>query len=59
MPYSKEQQQAACIALAAKRGKIPVSKLKGPSLGMFNSMSEKELEDFCKGPIKRPRMSAR
>ena len=51
MPWSKKQQIAARIALRAKRGEIPVSKLKGASLKMYQTMTIKELEDFAKGPI--------
>jgi predicted kinase len=43
---SKAQQKAAGIALAAKRGEIPYSDLKGASKEMYN-MSEKDLEDFA------------
>jgi hypothetical protein len=44
---SKAQQEAAGIALAAKRGEIAVAKLKGASLSMYESMSERELEEFA------------
>lgn len=44
---SKAQQEAAGAALAAKRGEIPVGQLKGASLSMFESMTEKQLEDFA------------
>ena len=44
---SKAQQQAAGAALAAKRGEIPVSSLVGASKDMYDSMTEKELEDFA------------
>lgn len=44
---SKAQQRAAGAALAAKRGETPKSKLKGASREMYESMSEKELEDFA------------
>jgi hypothetical protein len=44
---SVSQQQAAGAALAAKRGEIPVSELVGASKDMYDSMSEKELEDFA------------
>jgi hypothetical protein len=40
---SQDQQQAAGAALAAKRGDIPVSSLKGASKEMYK-MSEDELE---------------
>ena len=42
------QQQAAGAALAAKRGEKDPSELKGASLQMYKSMSEKELRDFAK-----------
>ena len=42
---SKAQQRAAGIALAAKQGDIPKSKLKGPAKSM-GKMSKKDLEDF-------------
>jgi hypothetical protein len=44
---SKAQQKAAGAALAAKRGEIKKSELKGASKGMEKSMSEKQLEDFA------------
>jgi len=44
---SKSQQQAAGIALSAKRGETPVSKLWGAAKEMYDGMSEKELEDFA------------
>ena len=43
---SKAQQKAAGAALAAKRGETPVSKLKGASKGMYQSMSEKQLDEL-------------
>jgi hypothetical protein len=45
---SVSQQQAAGAALAAKRGEIDPSELKGSSLEMYKSMSEKQLRDFAK-----------
>jgi len=54
MPYSKDQKTAACIALACKDGKIPESKLKGASRSMYRGMTREQLEDYCKGPIKKP-----
>lgn len=45
---SVSQQQAAGAALAAKRGEKDPSELKGASLQMYKSMSEKELRDFAK-----------
>jgi hypothetical protein len=44
---SKAQQKAAGAALAAKRGEIKKSKLKGASLQMYESMSEQQLEDLA------------
>lgn len=44
---SKNQQMAAGIALAAKRGEKPKSSLKGASKSMAESMSEGELEKFA------------
>jgi hypothetical protein len=44
---SKAQQKAAGAALAAKRGELKVSELKGASKDMYESMSEKQLEEFA------------
>jgi hypothetical protein len=44
---SKAQQKAAGAALAAKRGEQKVSELKDASKSMYDSMSEKELEDLA------------
>ena len=44
---SKAQQMAAGAALAAKRGEIKVSELKGASKEMYNSMSEQQLDEFA------------
>lgn len=44
---SKAQQKAAGAALAAKRGQIKSSDLEGASRSMFDSMTEKELEEFA------------
>jgi hypothetical protein len=44
---SKAQQKAAGAALAAKRGDIKKSELKGASRSMEKSMSEKELHDMA------------
>jgi Protein of unknwon function (DUF3008) len=49
---SKAQQEAAGIALAAKRGEVPVAKLKGASRSMYDSMSETQLEEFAATPRK-------
>lgn len=52
MPYSEAQRTSARIALAAKKGKIKKSKLRGASKSMYNSMSLSQLEDFARGKIK-------
>lgn len=44
---SKSQQKAAGAALAAKRGDMKKSELKGASREMYESMSEKELKEFA------------
>lgn len=44
---SKAQQMAAGAALSAKRGDTKVSELKGASREMYESMSEKQLEEFA------------
>jgi hypothetical protein len=44
---SKSQQKAAGAALAAKRGDQKVSDLKGPSKSMYDSMSEKKLDEMA------------
>jgi len=44
---SKAQQKAAGAALAAKRGEIKKSELKGASRDMYDSMSEKQLDEFA------------
>lgn len=49
---SKAQQEAAGAALAAKRGETPKGELRGPSRQMYDSMTEKELEDLASTPHK-------
>lgn len=44
---SRSQQQAAGIALSAKRGDKKVRELKGASRSMYESMSEKELKELA------------
>jgi hypothetical protein len=44
---SQAQQKAAGAALAAKRGEIPRSSLRGASREMARSMTERELEDMA------------
>ncbi|WP_163271387.1 DUF3008 family protein [Chelativorans alearense] len=50
---SKAQQKAAGAALAAKRGEMPKSKLKGASRDMEKSMSEKQLEELAETKRKK------
>lgn len=45
---SKAQQKAAGAALAAKRGEVKTSKLRGASREMVGSMSETELKKMAK-----------
>lgn len=52
MPAKTEaQRKAAGMALAAKRGEIPQSKLRGPSLRMFQGMKVAQLRDFATKPL--------
>ncbi len=44
---SKAQQMAAGAALSAKRGETKVSELKGASKEMYDSMNERQLEEFA------------
>jgi hypothetical protein len=44
---SKSQQKAAGAALSAKRGDTKVSELQGASKSMYESMSEKELDEMA------------
>lgn len=47
---SEAQQKAAGAALAAKRGDLPKSELRGASREMFDTMTEAELEDMASTP---------
>ncbi len=49
---SKKQQMAAGAALAAKRGEIKKSSLKGASRQIAESMNEKQLEEFAHTKLK-------
>ena len=49
---SAAQQKAAGAALSAKRGDTKKSSLRGASKEMYESMSEKQLEDFAQGSRK-------
>ncbi len=44
---SQAQQKAAGAALSAKRGETKKSELIGASREMYDSMSEKQLEEFA------------
>ncbi|SDO75812.1 Protein of unknwon function [Lutimaribacter pacificus] len=44
---SKAQQKAAGAALSAKRGETAVGDLEEPAKSMYDSMSERELEDMA------------
>lgn len=44
---SKAQQRAAGMALAAKRGELDPSKLKGAARQMYDSMTEAQLHDYA------------
>jgi hypothetical protein len=45
---SEAQRRAACMAYAAKEGKIDPKKLKGAAKAMYKSMTKEQLRDFCK-----------
>jgi hypothetical protein len=49
---SQDQQMAAGVALAVKRGEKPKSTLQGASKQMYESMSEAELSELAKGSRK-------
>jgi len=44
---SQAQQKAAGAALSAKRGETKVTELQGASKDMYDSMTEKELDDMA------------
>ena len=44
---SAAQQKAAGLALAARRGEVPISRLKGAAKEMAQSMTEAQLEEFA------------
>jgi hypothetical protein len=44
---SKAQQKAAGAALSAKRGDTKKSELQGASKSMYESMSEKQIEELA------------
>jgi hypothetical protein len=52
---SAAQRSAAGLALAAKRGEIPLASLKGAARQMFKGMTQKQLREFASGPVKKSR----
>ena len=54
--HSEHQQQAAAVALSAKRGKLPRKKLGGAAQSMMG-MKEESLRHFASTPTKHlPKM---
>ena len=51
---SQAQQKSAGAALAAKRGEVSKTKLKGASREMYETMTEKELDDLAS--VKRSKL---
>lgn len=49
---SKAQQRAAGAALSAKRGETKPAELKGAAREMYETMTERELEDLASTPLK-------
>ncbi|MGZ2749489.1 DUF3008 family protein [Burkholderia stagnalis] len=49
---SQAQQRAAGAALSARRGRTKAKDLKPPSKSMYESMSEKQLEDMAATPAR-------
>lgn len=53
MPATSEDQRTLfCIALSIKRGKTKRS-YSAKAADMADSMSEKQLEDYCNAPVKK------
>lgn len=50
---SGKQRRAAGMALAAKRGEIPKSRLRGSAKQMYQSMTASELTHFAKKKRKK------
>lgn len=53
MPWTEEQIGAAKLALAAKMGKFPASKLRHGAKSMYESMTEEELREFISEGVKK------
>jgi len=50
---SKSQQRAFAMALAARRGEIPVNRLKGSARQLYyTKLTNEQLRDFAKTKIK-------
>lgn len=49
---SQAQQRAAGAALSAKRGRTKAKNLKPPSKSMYESMSDKQLEEMASTPTR-------
>ncbi|MFC7335710.1 DUF3008 family protein [Haloferula chungangensis] len=56
---SKSQQRSAREALAAKRGEVKASSLRGASKQMHASMPKSELEKISSSPRRKPALSGR
>lgn len=53
MPWTKNQIDAATLALAAKEGKFDVSKLRHGAKSMYDSMTADELREFISEGVKK------
>lgn len=54
MPWEGKQKRAAQLALAARRGKVPVSELKGAALSMYRGMTDAQLFEAVGRSTKDP-----
>ena len=45
---SQQQQKAAGMALAAKRGELSPHKLRGSAKQMYESMNKRQLEEYAR-----------
>ena len=45
---SQQQQKAAGMALAAKRGELSPQKLRGSAKQMYESMNKRQLEEYAR-----------
>lgn len=51
-----KQRKAAGMALAAKRGKAKVTKMKGAAKDMYESMNKKQLKELASKPESSKKM---